>query len=160
LSRITNPDLPDAGEGPCCYGAAVYGPGRCTCWREVYDQEQQPLKVRLPAQRRRMCADCAFRPGSPERNGNGRYEHSGPDDLGDLVYSGKPFACHQGMRRVVKLVHEPTGIEHVLEVDDYAPPTHGSRAWKANGSPADLCAGLRAERMALGLPVQPAGGAS
>ena len=31
---------PDAGEGMCCIGAAVYGPGHCTCWTPVYDLDQ------------------------------------------------------------------------------------------------------------------------
>ena len=73
------PDLPDAGEGGCCMGAAVYGPNRCTWWEPFYDLEQGPLKpgemgmrdedvrrLRLPAELARAagCQD-GYR-GDPE----------------------------------------------------------------------------------------------
>lgn len=144
-----NPDLPDAGEGMCCYGA-INGPGHCTCWRPVCDTEQKPIQQGAAAQRRRMCSDCAFLPGSPERSGDPRFSHSGPIELQELVDSGKAFACHQGMRRVLKLVHEPTGVEHVVGDGGYEPAVAGGMAFKADGSPADLCAGVLAARRAGG----------
>ncbi|RYZ28206.1 MAG: hypothetical protein EOP01_06790, partial [Propionibacteriaceae bacterium] len=98
------PDLTDVAPG-CCYGTAVYGPERCTCWQEVLDvPEQAPLQRELPTPTRsRLCGDCAFRPDSPERTG---VEHAGHDveDLDDVV-AGGAFFCHDGMARVEHLVH-------------------------------------------------------
>ena len=91
--------LPDAGEGICCMGAAVFGPGRCTCWEPVYDQAQAPAQEGPMQARARMCADCAFRPGSPEQLGDRRFAHSGEGELVDVVLGDSPFVCHQGMRR-------------------------------------------------------------
>lgn len=140
-------NLPDAGEGMCCYGSAVYGAGGCTCWDPVHDVEQQPPRLDLaPADRSTMCGDCAFRPDSPERSGDARYQHSGEGDLDDLVYSRDGFACHVGMRRVVALVH-PSGARVEKGGHDYDPPVVRGVAFKADGSPAERCAGLRAARV-------------
>lgn len=52
LSVPTLVDLPDAGEGVCCMGAAAMGPERCTCWEPVYDLDQadpDPTAVKLLA---------------------------------------------------------------------------------------------------------------
>jgi hypothetical protein len=137
------PDLPDA--GPCCIGWAVYGPHRCTCWEPVYDLEQQPLqpgRMGLPSA---MCADCAYRPGSPERRGEDGYNGSA-EDLDDMVISGEPFACHQGIRKPVKWVH-PSGAEVAGHPAGYDPPIVSGTPYKADGRPADLCAGWAARRL-------------
>lgn len=123
----------------CCIGDAVYGSGRCTCWESVYDAEQaDPIESVLKV-RSEMCADCAFRPDSPERSGDVRYRNS--DGLSDLLESGRTFACHQGMRRRVALVH-PDGSRISLEhLGSYAPAVSEGWAFRADGSPADICAG-------------------
>lgn len=135
-------DYPDVGNGeqPCCMGSAVYGPERCTCWRPVFDHPQNlpmhkgPMRIRP-----RMCADCAFRPDSPERTGDERFAHSGDGEVDDLV--NETFVCHQGLRRLVKWVH-PSGAEFDPGPGAYMPPRP---VCKADGSPADLCAGWAAE---------------
>lgn len=130
-------DLPDAGGGVCCEGAAAFGAGRCTCWEPVYDCEQQPVCAGPMHVRSEMCRDCAFRPDSPERRGDARYSHAEEGDLDELLLA--EFACHQGMRRKLKMRH-PSGFEVAIEIDAYAPPDW-FRPQKADGSPADLCAG-------------------
>ena len=153
------PDLPDAGQGACCYGAAVYGPQRCTCWTPVYDLEQQEIQPGLPLPRVpvRMCHDCAFRPGSPERSGDESYAHASQDDLDAMVAGRTPFACHQGIRHPVKWVH-PSGVEVAGHPGGYDPPIVDGIPYKADGTPADLCSGWLL-RCAKESPV-PAGGAA
>lgn len=137
---LSRPDYPDAGGGMCCMGAAARGPEHCTCWEAVYDQEQARLVQAGPMrQRKRMCSDCAFRPNSPERNGDERYAHSGEGGL-DEVMSGT-FLCHAGMRRLLREVH-PSGAEIEAMPGAYAP---GYPPRKADGSPPELCAGWAAE---------------
>lgn len=143
-----DPTLPDAGGGMCCDGAANMGPGRCTCWDPVYDQEQAEPQQGPMAVRPTMCADCAFRPGSPERTGDPRFQHSDEGDIEELVGTGAVFACHQGMRRRLARVH-PTGARVESGPGDYEPPQRGEHAWKADGTPADVCAGLTAARRQL-----------
>ena len=146
ITSRDNPRLPDTGE-LCCYGVAVYGPQRCTCWEPVYDLEQaEPVPAPM-GQRKRMCADCAFRKGSPERRGDESYAHAGEVD--DLPFE-RGFACHQGMRRVVKLVH-PSGMEIAGHPADYRPPIEKGVPYKADGSPADMCAGFCAVQRREGL---------
>lgn len=139
--------LPDIGNGevPCCYGSAHSGPSGCTCWTPVYDVEQLAPQQGPPAERARMCLDCAFRAGSPERSGAAGYDHNSEADLEDLVLSSVSFACHQGMRRCVELVH-PSGARFSRGPGDYVPLLTAAGAHKADGSPADLCAGLAAAR--------------
>lgn len=137
------PDLPDA--GPCCMGWAVYGPHRCTCWVPVYDLEQQDPQGGHMGLRAEMCHDCAFRPNSPERRGEAGYQGSA-EDLNDMVTGGSPFACHQGIRRPVKWVH-PSGAEIPGHPADYSPPIVNGTPYKADGTPADLCAGWAARRL-------------
>lgn len=142
---VGTPELPDLGE-VCCMGVAVYGPERCTCWRPVFDVEQALPRVDLiPARRATMCGDCAFRNNSPERQGDARFQHSGEGELEELVFSTAEFACHQGMRRRLALVH-PTGARVECGPGAYAPAIANGVAFKADGSPADLCAGLAAAR--------------
>jgi len=91
-------DYPDVGNGeqPCCMGSAVYGPERCTCWRPVFDHPQSlPMQKGPMRIRPRMCADCAFRPDSPERTGDERFAHSGDGEVDSLV--NETFVCHQGL---------------------------------------------------------------
>ncbi|MFL5309501.1 MAG: hypothetical protein ACJ79H_03500 [Myxococcales bacterium] len=138
----------DGGEVPCCMAGAMHGPRGCTCWEPVFDLEQDDalqLAALLPLAVA-CCHDCAYRNGSPER-GDGYTE-----ELVDLSGSARDvFACHQGMRRVVAYRH-PNGRELPAKPGDYQPPIVAGRAYKADGSPAELCAGYLAHRRALGLP--------
>ncbi|GAA4626983.1 hypothetical protein GCM10023196_037420 [Actinoallomurus vinaceus] len=122
-------------------GAAMYGPTRCTCWEIVHDQPQQPLRPGLPRPPSpiRLCGDCAYRPHSPERSGEAGYAGDA-DFLDDLVEIGQPFYCHTGIRRVLVRRH-PAGVEVPGHPGDYDPPIHDGVPYKADGSPADLCAG-------------------
>lgn len=137
-------DFPDVGNGevPCCMGSAVYGPGRCTCWVPVYDLPQAPECAGPMRVRDRMCADCAFRPNSPERSGDDRYAHADEDGLEDVLREG--FVCHQGMRRVLRYEH-PSGATHAIAIDAYSPPSR-SAPTRADGTPAEMCAGWWAEK--------------
>lgn len=134
---------PDVGNGdaPCCMGAAVYGPGRCTCWVPVYDQEQQQPKPGPMVPRTKCCHDCAFRMGSPER----RDDPKTARDLDDVVGGRSTFACHVGMRRAVAYVH-PSGARVDAGPGDYRPLVVDGVAFRADGSPASACAGQRAMR--------------
>lgn len=136
------PDLPDAGEGACCYGSASNGKDRCTCWVPVYDTEQQPVQpgLPLPPIPVQMCGSCAYRPNSPERRGEDSYAGDA-ELLDDLVATGQPFYCHQGIRRPVKWRHEPTGIEVPGHPGGYDPPIQDGVPYKADGTPAYICAG-------------------
>lgn len=130
-------NLPDAGRGCCCIGAATRGPGFCTCWEPVHDLPQSPpVRGQLGA-RDSMCEDCAFRPDSPERRGDDRYANASDEDLADLP----DFACHQGMRRVLRWRH-PAGVEVEALPGVYDPPHVFGIPCKADGTPADRCAGL------------------
>lgn len=140
-----DPNLPDLGE-VCCMGVAVYGPSRCTCWLPIFDVDQVPPRVGLASERRAtMCGDCAFRGDSPERQGDPRFQHSGDGELEELVSSTADFACHQGMRRRLALVH-PSGARVECGPGAYAPTIVNGVAFKADGSPADRCAGLAVAR--------------
>lgn len=148
-------DLPDAGEGYCCMGAAVYGPSRCTCWKEEYDLEQVPPQVLAVVHRAlpllestgQPCHDCAYRSGSPERSGAAGY--SGDAELlDDLAGTNTPFRCHQGIRRVVRMVH-PVGVEIPGHPAAYRPPIEDGVPYRADGQPARVCAGWLARRRVL-----------
>ena len=150
-----DPEWPDVGE-MCCVGSAVYGPERCTCWEPVYDLEQaepDPQVVRWlaaggqPVTRRRMCGDCAYRPGSPERSGDPK--HAGDSEyLEELAGTGDRFWCHQGIRRPVEWRH-PSGATIPGHPAAYRPPVVGGVPYRADGQPAELCAGWAARRRAL-----------
>lgn len=144
-------EWPDVGNAdvPCCYGSAMDGPTGCTCWRPVYDVEQAEPQLAAPGLRAGACDDCAYRGGSPERQGA---EHVTGDarHLEALVVLNRPFFCHQGIRR-------PTGFRHpngatwrppgpALEAA-YRPPVHHGVPYKADGTPADLCGGWGAARL-------------
>lgn len=126
----------------CCYGAALSGLDRCTCWEPVYDIEQAaPHEGRFEV-RADQCVDCAYLPGSPEQQS--------PDDaelLEELALRGDRFWCHQGMRRVVLWRH-PSGAMIPGHPGDYAPHCASGVAYRVDGQPADLCRGWDRARRA------------
>lgn len=144
--------LPDGLEWPdlgltCCYGVALDGPTGCTCWAPVYSAEQAAVVTgQPPTTRRRMCEDCAYRPGSPEKRGDPGYRGDAVE-LEMAAETGK-FYCHQGLRRVVKWVH-PSGAEVVAPPGGYDPPVVDGVPYRADGTPEELCAGWDARRRAL-----------
>jgi hypothetical protein len=107
----------------------------------VFDTEQQPAKTGEAHQRTKCCADCAFRAGSPER---------ADEMVDDIVFGGRVFACHKGMRRVVAWVH-PSGARVDAEPGDYQPLIVDGVVYRANGAPAAKCAGVRALRLREGI---------
>jgi hypothetical protein len=147
--------MPDPVHGACCDGSAVKGSQYCTCWEPRFDAEQQPVIEGEPGTRTAMCGDCAFKPGSPERQGDERY-NGDPEFLDRIVVTGERFFCHAGIRQAVKLVH-PSGAEVdllALVPGDYRPPIADGIPYKADGSPGDLCAGWAARRRAyVGKPM-------
>lgn len=139
--------LPDLGGG-CCIGADVYGPGRCTCWRDEHDVEQAPPVPGPHEVRERMCADCAYRPGSPEKVEDPEVAGD-PQALEHYAAAGAPFWCHDGMRRVVARRH-PSGAELPAHAAAYDPPITDGVPHRADGRPGLLCAGWAARRRAIG----------
>jgi hypothetical protein len=122
----------------CCFGAANGEDAHdslthCTCWEPIFDLEQAPPNVEMEATTREtQCLDCAFRHESPEYiNESNELERS--------VKSGV-FYCHQGMRRP-KVWRHPCGAEVIGDPADYAPPIQDSIPYRADGSPAEKCAG-------------------
>ena len=147
--------------GSCCLDAVEGTLADCTCWEPEYDLDQAPLVEGVEAVTRdKMCGDCACRPDSPERTGDERYQHT-DGDVGALP----SFWCHQGMRRVVRWRH-PSGLTIEADSDDYHPPMRTIRGavpvgeagetmvvsiavpYKADGTPADRCAGWAAHQEA------------
>lgn len=123
------------------------GPGRCTCWVPEYDKPQsEHLQSGPLAARKRMCADCAFRSGSPERSSDTRMALAGEGEMDAQVASAAGFMCHDGMRKVLAWVHAPSGVRVVEDVDAYRPPKNHNHAWRADGRPALMCAGYMAAR--------------
>lgn len=146
------PDLPwpDVTNGiPCCEGNAYRGPASCTCWQAAYDLEQTAPRTEADAGvMPKMCTDCAYRPGSPERQNDPTVVASARL-LDDAVTAGIPFWCHNGLRRITHYVH-PIGAIYVPEIDlasAFTPPIIDGRPYKADGSPADYCAGWTARRL-------------
>lgn len=140
--------LPDPGVPGCCIGSAIDGPAGCTCWEKVHDVEQARPVPGASITRVSMCADCAFRQDSPERVGEPTHENSHAGALEELACNPTPFYCHQGMRRVVALVH-PSGMRAARPTHEYDPPIVGGVPFKAAGFPADVCAGYLAARARL-----------
>lgn len=141
LRATSESEILDGFDDACCMGAAIHGPIGCTCWEPVFSDEQLPVVDHLDIPRRlKCCHDCAFRNGSPERQ-----EDDGAMDA--ILASGRRFFCHQGMRRVVEEVH-PDGRRRPADPGDYRPPTDADRdiAFKADGTPAEICAGWLAQR--------------
>lgn len=131
--------------GLCCMGVAVYGePEKCTCWTPIFDLEQMSIStagIAISRTRSKCCGDCAYRHGSPERS-----DEYVAEALLDLpAQPGRVFACHQGMRRVVSWEH-PSGLVIPAGEGDYRPPVEAGVAYRADGTPADLCAGWAALR--------------
>jgi hypothetical protein len=134
-----------------CSGSGQYGITGCECWEPVYDVDQaDPCDIRgnnipaadLPA-RDAMCDDCAFRPGSPERETTYHRE-----ELFALADRGEPFFCHDGMRRPIAWRHPRLG-EISGDTDDWTPPIIAGVPYRANGEPALMCAGWAARRGVL-----------
>lgn len=121
-------------EVPCCW-AALNGDA-CTCWGPVLDAVPQPPQEGPCAVQPRLCGDCAYRKGSPEREADEGYAPSyGPSD---------PFFCHQNVPRAVAYTH-PVGITVTApDPGDYQPIVDGGRAYQSSGAPAVLCAGWAA----------------
>lgn len=133
----------------CCDPCRKYGPTACTCWTPVYDVEQQPVPVDQaadPAVREGLCVDCAYRPKSPEKLGHPDYNGDAAEL--DRIAEQDRFWCHQGMRRPIYWEH-PAGIRITGSPADYDPPIRDFIPHKADGSPADLCAGWRTRQRAL-----------
>jgi hypothetical protein len=123
------------------------GPQACTCWSPIYDLKQQ--RTIAPGQKPRVrstpCLDCAYRGNSPERRGDPAYAGDA-DELERLVQAGEPFYCHQGIRRPVRYRH-PSGAEVAGHAASYDPPIVNGVPYRADGTPADLCAGWSARRL-------------
>lgn len=146
----------------CCMGAFEDGADACTCWDPVYDLEQQPRADDLaPGQRDEMCADCAYRPGSPERNGDDRHACSDDGELDNIARGDNPFWCHQGLRKPIAYRHESLGIVVPADTDAYDPPfamVDGLKVpIKADGTAGDRCAGWAARKRQLAMAAEARG---
>lgn len=131
----------------CCEGSRAHGATACICWARVDDLEQQPLEVNAKVStREHMCVDCAYRPNSPEKSGDASYR-ADADEL-ERIAACDEFWCHEGIRKPVRWRH-PAGIEIDGHPGGYDPPIVGCVPHKADGSPAELCAGWDARRRAL-----------
>lgn len=148
--------FPPVGDGSCCWGALLRGPISCTCWEPVYDTEQQPVDqdaARLlsagcaPVTRTTMCHDCAYRPDSPEKRGDESY-NGDAEFLERIARDAEGFWCHQGMRIPTGWRH-PSGAEISGSPGGYTPPRVDGVPYRADGTPAELCAGWDARRRAL-----------
>lgn len=151
-------DIPDTG-GSCCQGSAIMGPTHCTCWTEEWTLDQQPIgrDVPMPVMievRPDQCDDCAYRADSKERAGDPNQRCSDPGELDHIARGDVPFWCHDGLRRLVALVH-PSGARYDVTSDHYDPPIiagsdigspHPGVPFKADGSPAFICAGWDVRR--------------
>lgn len=131
----------------CCYGAAVYGPSRCTCWEPVYSEERHAPTGGVMAGREEQCVDCAFRHDSAEFQ-----DAEGREFLESIVATGEPFICHQGMAYTVEWRHPsgrvlPMTVDEVGSIHTWEPLYREGVPAKADGSPADLCAGWLARRL-------------
>ena len=152
LTVLTPPGWQGPADGvPCCWATIGGGDwGDCTCWAPIYDTpEQEPLLPGGAEVMPTMCADCAYRPGSPERMGNPDAAADGYD-LDDLAISGTQFWCHDGMRRIVAMRHTGTGETVKLTGQHhYDPPIDGrQRPHRTDGTVGSLCAGWDARRKA------------
>lgn len=127
----------------CCAGAAMRGLAHCTCWEPVYDVAQTPpIAGTVPGAMTEKCHDCAFRPGSPERE-----DPYVRDELYALPENGAPFWCHQGMRQPARWRHATLGIEVPGDPADWQPPIVDGVPYLADGHAGNLCAGWLALRL-------------
>ncbi len=144
----------------CCPGTITEWLTGCTCWVPLYDRRQiEPDPVTIaalalgeqqPEVRDRMCGDCAYRPGSPEKSGNPGFELTA-DQLEDLAARDHRFWCHDGLRQPTAWQH-PAGLvipAHPDRTGDYQPPTHLGIPYRVDGQPGLVCAGWNARRRAL-----------
>lgn len=136
-------------DGPgCCWGDVINGADGCTCWVPVFDVEQvAPIPPASPDDigvQTRMCGDCAFRKGSPER----AVKYS-EETLFDLAATGTPFYCHEGMRRPLRWKH-PDGRTIDGSTDDWRPAMAAGLPYRADGRPGLLCAGWAARASRAG----------
>jgi transcription elongation factor Elf1 len=114
----------------------------------VYDLEQQDPRIdEHETARNAMCGDCAYRRDSPER-ANSDTVAAYSDQLDSCVDEGRPFWCHDGMRRTIHHRH-PDGRTRTDQATDasYDPPIVERRPYRADGSPALLCAGWFTRRL-------------
>jgi hypothetical protein len=149
VNQWTPPDDPDD-VGGCCVGSAFIGPQGCTCWEPVYDLDQaEPDLTRPPGLTPTMCVDCAYRPGSPERDGHPDAA-ADRDSLEVLVITGDPFWCHQGMRLIVAREHPDGRRVDIGSGLAYDPPIVGAIPYRANGRAGLLCAGWSARVLRRG----------
>lgn len=63
-----------------------------------------------------------------------------------IVERSEMFVCHQGIRRAVKWQH-PSGAIVSGHEGNYCPPIIDGVPFKADGTPADICAGWAALRL-------------
>jgi hypothetical protein len=126
----------------CCWGDALDGPSGCTCWVPVHNAPQAnpcpPTRPEDIGVQRRMCGDCAFRKGSPERR-----EAFLEEELMDLAARGEAFYCHEDMRRPIRWEH-PDGRIVDGSTDDWQPPIVAGLPYRLDGRPGLLCAGWAA----------------
>lgn len=131
----------------CCYGSASNGPTHCECWVAEYSDDRQKPKGGDMQLRVTQCQDCAYRHDSAEWNDPVERAKLIAHALGDGV-----FSCHQGTPYVVRWRH-PEGMVIEAErdaagnINTYEPLIIGSTPFKANGEPADLCAGYATRRL-------------
>jgi hypothetical protein len=144
---------PDDLNPACCWGS-LYDAAKCTCWSPVYDTTQAPPQTvtspELLTAQKRMCHDCAYRPGSPERA-----DEYLAEQLHTLPDAGTPFWCHEGMRRPAYWQH-PDGRRVDAHPDDWHPAREGNFVYQADGSPALLCNGWMYRRLNTCRPQSPA----
>lgn len=132
----------------CCIQADERGPAACACWEPVYDLAQaEPDRAVTPVTRSRMCGDCAYRPESPEKTGDARYQGD-PAELERLAREDR-FWCHTGMRQPVAWRHPNGALIPDRHDGNYEPPVIDGVPFKADGTPGELCAGWDARRRAL-----------
>lgn len=146
-----NPDQVDEVFG-CCYGEALGGAERCTCWTPVYDVDQaDPVPPSSPdgiQVRHALCGDCAFRKDSAERA-----DEWSEEALLSLPAAGEPFWCHDGMRRPVRWEH-PDGRTVAGSTADWRPAKVGPVPFRADGRPGLLCAGWAARAVRADLAIR------
>jgi hypothetical protein len=133
---------PDADGTGCCWGDVLDGPEGCNCWKPVFNAEQAdpvlPAAVEDIGVQKRMCGDCAFRKGSPERSDEWKQEA-----LLSLAEEATPFYCHEDMRRPIRWEH-PDGRVVEGSTDDWQPPIVNGLPFRLDGRPGLLCAGWAA----------------